>query len=85
MRAINYNIVIEKIKEKPTKIAGLEIIEKLDTDNRYSKAKVISAGHKIECIKNDDIIYYDKNNGYGITWGDKMYHVISIGNVVLVE
>lgn len=85
MKAINYNIVIEKIKEKPSQLAGLEIIEKLDTDNRYSKARVISTGHKIDCLQDGDIIYYDKNNGHGITWDDKMYHVISIGNVVLVE
>jgi co-chaperonin GroES (HSP10) len=85
MKAINYNIVIEKIKEKPQKIAGLEITEKLDSDNRYLKARVISAGHKVECIQDGDIIYYDKNNGHGITWNGNMYHVISIGNVVLVE
>ena len=42
MKAINQYIVIEKIKEQPAKLAGLEITESLDPDNRYAKGKVIT-------------------------------------------
>jgi hypothetical protein len=41
MKAINSYIIVEKIKEKPKTIAGLEITEKLNSDNRYLKAKII--------------------------------------------
>ena len=85
MKAINYWIVVEKIKEKPKNIAGLEITDKLDSDNRYIKAKVISAGTKVEGVNDNDIIHYDKHQGHGITWNEKLYHIISIGDVVLVE
>jgi co-chaperonin GroES (HSP10) len=85
MKAINYYIVVEKIKEKPTTIAGLEITEKLDSDNRYIKARIITAGNKTEGLKDGDIIYYDKHAGHGVTWKEKLYTVINFGDVVLVE
>ena len=85
MKAINYYIVVEKIKEKPTTIAGLEITEKLDSDNRYIKARIITAGNKTEGLQDGDIIYYDKHAGHGVTWKDKLYTVINFGDVVLVE
>ena len=54
MKAINYYIIIEKIKEAPKKVGGIELTEKQDTDIRYLKAKVISVGNKIEGINKDD-------------------------------
>ena len=62
MKAINYYIIIEKIKEAPKKVGGIELTEKQDTDIRYLKAKVISVGNKIEGIKENDIIRYDMIN-----------------------
>ena len=50
MKAINQYIVIDKIKEQPTKIAGLEITEDLDADNRYAKGKVITHGKFAEGV-----------------------------------
>ena len=41
MRAVSYYIVVENIKEKPKKIAGLELNEKLDNENRYIKASIM--------------------------------------------
>lgn len=85
MKAINYYIVIDKIKEAPKTVGGLEITEAQNTDIRYLRAKVISAGDKIDYIKEGSIITYDKHAGHGVEWNDKMYFVITINDVVLVE
>jgi|TARA_B110000977_G_scaffold154443_1_gene196291 co-chaperonin GroES (HSP10) len=85
MKAINYYIVIEKIKEAPKKVGGLELTEKQDSDIRYLKGTVISVGDKIEGIKEKDIVRYDKHAGHGIEWKDNFYYVITIKDVVIVE
>ena len=85
MKAINYYIVIDKIKEAPKTVGGLELTESQNKDIRYLKAKVISSGDKVGYIKKDSVIRYDKHAGHGIEWDDKMYHVITINDVVLVE
>ena len=85
MKAINYYIVIDKIKEAPKTVGGLELTESQNKDIRYLKAKVISSGDKVDYIKKDSIIRYDKHAGHGIEWDDRMCHVITINDVVLVE
>ncbi len=85
MKAINYYIVVEKIKTEPKKIAGLIMTEETDQDNRYLKAKIISIGNLVEGLKEKDIIHYDKHAGHGISWKDKLYQVIRAQDVVLVE
>lgn len=85
MRAVSYYIVVENIKEKPKKIAGLELNEKLDNENRYIKASIITAGDQVIGMKDGDIIYYDKHAGHSITYEDKLYKVIKMQDVALVE
>ena len=85
MKAINFYIVINKIKEAPKTVAGLELTELQNTEIRYLKAEVISVGDKVEHVKEGDTIKYDKHAGHGIKWNDEMYHVITIGDVVIVE
>ena len=85
MKAINYYLIVEKIKEAPKKVGGLLLTEELDESNRYIKATIISTGNLVEGLKDKDIIYYDKHAGHGITWADRMYHVIRARDVVLVE
>ena len=85
MKAVNYYIVVEQIKEKEKNIGGLILTEGLDEDNRYLKAKIITIGNLVEGVKSNDIIYYDKHAGHGIQWKDKLYHVIRIQDIVLVE
>jgi co-chaperonin GroES (HSP10) len=85
MQAVNYYIVVEKIKEEPRKLAGLELTDKLDSDNRYLKAKIISKGNLVEGVKDDDIVYYDKHAGHGIHWKDEFYQVIRAQDIVLIE
>jgi co-chaperonin GroES (HSP10) len=85
MQAVNYYIVVEKITEKPKKVAGLILTEKTDSDNRYIKAKVVTKGNLVEGINDNSIIYYDKHAGHGIHWKNKLLQVIKIQDVVLVE
>ena len=85
MKAINYYIIIEKIKEAPKKVGGLELTEKQDSDIRYLKGRVISVGDKIEGLNEGDIIRYDKHAGHGIEWVDTLYYVITVKDVVIIE
>jgi co-chaperonin GroES (HSP10) len=86
MKAINYYIVVSDIKEEEKKIAGLIFTEKTDVDNRYTRAKIISCKGKLaEGVEEDDIVYYDKHAGHGITHKDFFYKVIKVSDVVLVE
>lgn len=85
MQAINYFIVIRKIKEAPKKVGGLELTEDQNKDVRYLKAEVVSVGDKVQGIEPGNIIRYDKHAGHGIEWQDEFYHVITLGDIVIVE
>ena len=85
MKAVNYYIIIDPIKEGPKKVGGLVLTDEVNEDNRYLKAKVVSIGSLVEGIKEDDIIYYDKHAGHGIQHKDKFYHVIKQMDVVLID
>ena len=85
MKAVNHYLIIERIKDEPTKVGGLILTEQTDEDNRYLKAKVISIGNIVEGINEGDIIYYDKHAGHGIQHKDKFYGVIKQQDVVLID
>jgi len=85
MKAINYFVVVEKIKEAPRKVKGLELTEKQDSDVRYIKGKVISVGDQIDMIKEGDFVRYDKHAGHGIDWKGDLYYILKISDIVLVE
>ena len=85
MKAVNYYIIIDQIKDEPKKVGGLILTESVDDDNRYLKAKVISIGNLVEGICVDDIIYYDKHAGHDISFKDKLYRVIQDKDVILIE
>jgi len=85
MQAINYYIVIRKIKEAAKKVAGLELTEVQNDEVRYLKAEVISVGDKVAGVEPGNIIRYDKHAGHGIEWQDDLYHVINLGDVVIIE
>tara|TARA_R100001129_G_C5192971_1_gene211353 strand:+ start:59 stop:316 length:258 start_codon:yes stop_codon:yes gene_type:complete len=85
MKAVNYYIIIDQIKDEPKKVGGLILTESVDDDNRYLKAKVVSIGNLVEGIHIDDIVYYDKHAGHGIQHKDKFYHVIKQQDVVLID
>ena len=85
MKAINYYVLVDKVKTEPKKVAGLIMTEDLDEDNRYIKAKVISTGNLVEGIKDGDVIHYDKHAGHGIQYKDNLYFVIKASDIVLVD
>jgi len=85
MQAINYYLVVDKIKEAPKKVGGLELTESQDKDVRYSKGKVISVGDQVPVVKVGDTNRYDKHAGHGIEYDEKLYYVIKISDVVIVE
>ena len=39
----------------------------------------------VEVLKEGDIIHYDKHAGHGIELNEKLYYVLKIGDIVLVE
>jgi co-chaperonin GroES (HSP10) len=85
MKAINYYIIIDKIKEAPKKVAGLELTESQNKEERYLKARVISVGNLVEGILPDQIVRYDKHAGHGIEFDNKLYYVIKLQDIVVVE
>ena len=85
MKAVNYYIIIDQIKDEPKKVGGLILTESVDDDNRYLKAKVISIGNLVEGINKGDVVYYDKHAGHGIQHKDKFYGVIKQMDVVLID
>ena len=85
MKAINHYVVVEKIKTEQKQIAGLMVTEKIDEENRFFKAKVISAGNLVEGIKDNDVVHYDRHAGHGIRYEDKLYFVIKASDIVLVD
>ena len=85
MKAVNYYLIVDKIKEAPKKVGGLELTEKQNKDVRYLKGKVISVGNLVENLNENDIVHYDKMAGHGIEFDDKLYYVLKLGDIVLVE
>ena len=66
-------------------VGGLELTEKQNSDVRYLKAEVISCGPLVIGVEAGDIIRYDKHAGHGIEWNQELFHIISVGDVVIVE
>ena len=85
MKAVNHYLIIERIKDEPTKVGGLILTDQTDEDNRYLKAKVISTGNNVQGIEEGDVVYYDKHAGHGIQHKDKFYGVIKQMDVVLID
>ena len=85
MKAINYFVIVDKIKEEPKKVGGLELTEKQNKDVRYVKGRVVSVGDQIDMLQDGDLVRYDKHAGHGIEWNDKLYYVLKISDIVLIE
>ncbi len=67
------------------KVGGLELTEDQNKDVRYLKAEIVSVGDKVAMLKPGNIIRYDKHAGHGIEWNEDLFHVINLGDVVIVE
>ena len=84
MKAVNHYVVINKIKETK-KSTGLIITEENNDDVRYSKGEVISFGNLVEFVKEGDVVWYDRHAGHGIEWEEKLFYVVRVNDVVIIE
>ena len=85
MRAVGKCLIIEKIKEGTTTTkGGLMLAESQREDIRYIEAKVLSIGEEVVGIKEGDMIFYDRHAGHKIDIDKETYHVIRLGDVVVV-
>jgi|TARA_B100000035_G_scaffold312641_1_gene324552 co-chaperonin GroES (HSP10) len=85
MKAVNHYVIVEKIKSEQKNIAGLIIHEKIDQEKKYGKAKVISVGNKTEVVTENDIIYFNNSAAHAVVVDDKVYHVLSYGEIIAIE
>ncbi len=85
MKAIGKNLIIQKIKEgvKETK-GGLLLAEKQREDIRYVEAKVFKIGDEVVGVKEGDTIFFDRHAGHKIEYEKETYHIIKLGDVVVV-
>jgi co-chaperonin GroES (HSP10) len=85
MKAIGSNIIIEKLKEGTTSTkGGLFLAESHREDIRYVEGKVISLGNDVVGIKENDVIYFDRHAGHKIEINKESFHIIKMGDVVVV-
>ena len=85
MKAVNYYLIIDLIKEGPKKVGGLILTDETDEANRYKKATIMSVGNLVQGVKEGEIIYYDAMAGHGISYEKELYRVIRMRDIVLVE
>ena len=85
MRAIGNYLVIQEIKEKPTKTkGGLILTDKIKEDIRYRQGVVKSVGSLVQGVKANDNIYYDKHAGFNVEIDENIFLVIKQQDVVIV-
>ena len=85
MKAIGKNLIIQAVKQGVSETkGGLLLAEKQREDIRYEEATVISAGNEVVGIKENDVIYFDKNNSHQIEIKKDIYSVVRMDHVVVV-
>jgi len=85
MKAVGIYVIIKKIKVSSTIVGGLELTESQNKDVRYLRGEVISCGNQVECIKEGDIVHYDKHSGHNVEIDSVLYQVLRLPDIVLVE
>ena len=51
----------------------------------HARPLIISIGNLVpDSVKKGDVVYFDRHAGHGITFNETRYHVIQVGDVVLV-
>lgn len=84
MKAIGLYVFVEHINEEIKTGEGLLLTAKDASDMRYHKAKVISVGDEVPAnkLERDDIILYDKRQGFSLMLDGIQITVISLRDVV---
>jgi len=85
MKAIGNNLIVDMTKQGVSETkGGLFLAEKQREDIRYAEGTVLSVGSSVVEIKENDIIYFDKNNAHQIEIKKEIYQVVNIAHVVVV-
>jgi len=85
MRAIGKNLIIQKVKEGTTATkGGLLLAENQREDIRYVEATVLHVGDEVVGVKENDSIFFDRHAGHKIEYDKEIYHIIKLGDVVVV-
>jgi len=85
MKAVGNYLVIQEIKEKPTKTkGGLLLTDKIKEDIRYRQGVVKSVGSLVQGVKANDNIYYDKHAGFNVEINEEIFLVIKQQDVVII-
>ncbi len=85
MKAIGRNLIVSLVKQGVAETkGGLLLGEKQREDIRYNEGIVISSGDEVVGIKEQDVIYFDKNNSHQIEINKNIYTVVNMNNVVVV-
>jgi co-chaperonin GroES (HSP10) len=84
MQPINKYLVINTIEEQMRTQSGLLLTGNETEQFRYKKGEVVKPGTNVDCVKEGDIIYYDKNAGYTMLVNDIKYTVILERDIVVV-
>ena len=85
MKAIGNNLIVNMTKIGVSETSGgLFLAEKQREDIRYAEGTVLSVGSSVVGIKENDVIYFDKNNAHQIEIKKEIYQVVNIAHVVVV-
>jgi co-chaperonin GroES (HSP10) len=85
MKAIGNNLIVDMTKQGVSETkGGLFLAEKQREDIRYAEGTVLSVGPSVVGIKENNIIYFDKNNAHQIEIKKEIYQVVNIAHVVVV-
>lgn len=84
MQPINKYILINSIDEQIQTESGLLLSGSDNEKFRYKKGQVERPGTTVDCVKEGDMIYYDKNAGYTMIINDTPYTIILERDVVVV-
>ena len=85
MKAIGNNLIVDMTKQGVSETkGGLFLGEKQREDIRYAEGTVVTAGADAGGLKENDVIYFDKNNSHQIEVKDEIYNVVKVDNVVIV-
>ena len=85
MKAVNYYIVVDKLKEEPKSTSGFVLSESQNEDVRYLRGKIVSAGENASNVTEGDVVWYDKHAGHGIEFNNEYYYVIKYSDIVILE
>lgn len=84
-RAINNYIVVDKIKEAPKMIAGLEMTESQNKDLRYFKGTVIEPGRFGDMLKPGTVIWYDRHAAHSFDSDNKLVYIIRVEDIAVID